>query len=329
MPDAVAFPMPGAAPFVHKSRYTTDQTNDDSQKLHKAMKGLGTDEKAIINVLGKRTPEEMDDLCRAFRHNFGQDLQKELQKETNGDFCKLLVAATTPRAEYEAELVHMAIKGAGTDENRLIEVLVGRSNADVSAIREAYKVLHGKDISQDVQGDLSGDLKDLFTSLLDGNRDEGGQHHDVERDVEALHRAGEGKIGTDERTFINLLTSRSDAHLRNVFDYYQKRYRQDFTEVVKKEFGGNLEKVLLGVVECIQNRPRWIARQFEMAMSGVGTDESRLIRLVTRFRQPSILPQVKEAYRIEHDKSLAKRIHGETNGDFRKLLLELIGEPNP
>lgn len=326
MPEALAFPTPFGAGQHQKSAYTPDQANGDCQKLKKAMKGLGTDEKTIIQVLGRRTPEEVVTICKTYRHNLGCDLQKELKKETSGNFSKLLVAITTPPADFDAELTHKAIEGLGTDESLLIEVLVGRSNSEIRDIKEAYKVLYGKDISDEVKGDTSGHVKTLFAALLEGCRNETG-HGNVESDVDALYRAGEGKFGTDEKAIINLLTRCPEEHLRAVFEMYQRRYRADANEVIQKEFSGDLRKALLSVVDCIQNRPRWIARHFEKAMAGLGTDDSKLIRLVTRFRHPAIMNKVKEAYRLEFDKTLADRIHGETSGDFRKLLLELIGEP--
>ena len=330
MPVAVQAQTPcGWAPGIQKSTLTPDQVNDDCQKLKKAMKGLGTDEKALIQVLGKRTPDEVIMICKAYQHNLGKDLQKELKSETSGDFCKLLLAITTPPAEFDAQLVRKAIEGLGTDESLLVEVLVGRSNADIKAIWDAYHVLYDKDISKEVKDDLSGDMKALFAALLQGNRDEAGQHSNVEGDAEAIFKAGEGRMGTDEKTFINILTTRPEAHLRNVFEFYQKRHQKDILEAIKNEFGGDAAKALTAVAECIQNRPRWIARQFEKSLAGIDTDESKLIRLTTRCRHPSIIGQVKEAYQREFGKTLGKRIHGKTSGDFGKLLLELIGDPNP
>jgi len=330
MPVAVQVSTPGGwAPGIQKLTYTPAQVNEDCQKLKKAMKGLGTDEKALIQVLGKRTPDEVVMISKAYQHDFGKDLQKELKSETSGDFCKLLLAITTPPAEFDAQLVRKAIEGLGTDEALLVEVLVGRNNAEIRAIRDAYQVMYDKDISKEVKDDLSGDMKAVFAALLEGNRDEAGLYNNVEGDAEALYKAGEGRMGTDEKAFINILATRQDAHLRNVFEFYQKRHKKDIIEAIKKEFSGDAAKALIAVAECIQNRPRWIARQFEKSMAGIGTDENKLIRLATRFRHPSVIGQVKEAYQREHGKSLGKRIHGETSGDFRKLLLELIGDPNP
>ena len=43
------------------------------------------------------------------------------------------------RAEYDAYCVKKAVKGAGTDEKALIEVLCSRTNEEMKAAKDAYK----------------------------------------------------------------------------------------------------------------------------------------------------------------------------------------------
>jgi len=44
----------------------------DINSLRAAMKGFGTDEKVLIEILGKRTPAQMDQICHAYKSNFGR-----------------------------------------------------------------------------------------------------------------------------------------------------------------------------------------------------------------------------------------------------------------
>jgi len=61
-------------------------------------------------------------------------------------------------------------------------------------------------------------------------------------------------------------------------------------------------------------------------MKGMGTKNDKLIRLAVRYREPLFMKKVKADYVKLYGKSLAKRIEGETSGDYRKLLLTVIGE---
>lgn len=82
----------------------------------------------------------------------------------------------------------------GTDEQALIEILAGRTNAEIFAIKNAYRQMYGADMEKEVGDDLSGHLKRLFVGMIQGQRDETGQVMDVQRDVEEIYKAGEGKV---------------------------------------------------------------------------------------------------------------------------------------
>jgi len=133
-------------------------------------------------------------------------------------------------------------------------------------------------------------------------------------------------MGTDESAFISLLCSRSDTHLRKVFDRYQQKYGHSVEKAVKNEFSGDVKKALVNLVKSITNRNEFIAEQFEDSMKGFGTKDNKLIRLTVRYRDPQIIEPIKQAYKTMFGKSLKKRIDGDTSGDYRKLLLTCIGE---
>lgn len=44
----------------------------DAQILRKAMKGFGTDEAAIINILAKRTNNQRQQIAQAFKSGYGR-----------------------------------------------------------------------------------------------------------------------------------------------------------------------------------------------------------------------------------------------------------------
>ena len=49
-------------------------------------------------------------------------------------------------AEYDAYEIHRAIKGLGTDEDALIEILCTRTNAQIQHVQKVYKA--GATVSQ-------------------------------------------------------------------------------------------------------------------------------------------------------------------------------------
>ena len=72
-------------------------------------------------------------------HAQSQDLIDDLKSELGGNFEKTVLALMMPPAEYDAREVKEAIKGLGTDEAVLIEIICTRTNEEMSAIKDAYK----------------------------------------------------------------------------------------------------------------------------------------------------------------------------------------------
>lgn len=76
-------PPPPPAPPVqaHTINYNPQP---DIEKLRKATKGFGTDEKALIDVLARVDPWQVDVLSRGFEGTAGKSLRRVIEKETSG-----------------------------------------------------------------------------------------------------------------------------------------------------------------------------------------------------------------------------------------------------
>ena len=111
----------------------------DAEKLRKAMKGLGTDEKMLIAVLGARSAVQRVEIAKKFKFMYGKDLIENLKGETSGNFQDCLVALAMAPAEYDATCIRNAVVGAGTDEDCLIEIVCTRTNAQLAMVKQTYK----------------------------------------------------------------------------------------------------------------------------------------------------------------------------------------------
>lgn len=103
------------------------------------MKGLGTDEKAIIDVLARRSISQRLDIVKQFKTLFGLDLIAELDSEISGNFFKVCRALCLEPEVFDAEELREAVEGIGTDEDCLIEIICCRTNEQILKIKEAYR----------------------------------------------------------------------------------------------------------------------------------------------------------------------------------------------
>jgi hypothetical protein len=195
-----------------------------AEVLRKAMKGLGTDEKAIIAALADISNAQRLQVSLAFKQMFGKDLIADLKSELGGKLEKVILALMTPTVLYDARELRAAMKGAGTDEGCLIEILASRTNEQIAQIKAAYKKDMSRDLESDMMSETSGHFKRMLISLCTGCRDEHSKpdHAMAQQNAKALHEAGVKKMGTDESVFNRILCTLSPEQLKLVFAEYHK-----------------------------------------------------------------------------------------------------------
>uniref|UniRef100_A0A803W0F1 Annexin n=3 Tax=Ficedula albicollis TaxID=59894 RepID=A0A803W0F1_FICAL len=298
----------------------------DAEALRKAMKGIGTDEETVLTILTTRNNAQRQEIASAFKTLFGRDLVDDLKSELTGKFETLMVSLMRPAYIFDAHALKHAIKGAGTNEKVLTEILASRTPAEVQNIKQVYQQEYEASLEDKITGETSGHFQRLLVVLLQANRDPdvGVDEALVEQDAQVLFRAGELKWGTDEEKFITILGTRSVSHLRRVFDKYMTISGFQIEETIDRETSGDLEKLLLAVVKCIRSVPAYFAETLYYSMKGAGTDDDTLIRVMVSRSEVDLL-DIRREFRKNFAKSLYQMIQKDTSGDYRKALLLLCG----
>lgn len=298
----------------------------DAHALRAAMKGLGTDEQAIIDILCKRSNAQRQQITEVYKKEFGRDLIADLKSELGGNFENVIIGLMMPTAEYCAKQCHKAIKGAGTNEDILVEILCSRPYDEIQQIAAAYQNLYGTSLEADVKGDTSGPFQRLLVMALEGVKDERAFDPEKAREqAEILYNAGEGKVGTDEAAFVEILAHAGQRQAYLIFEEYKKISGKTIEQAMNSEMSGELLNGLLAMVKTVHNRPNYFAERLHAAMKGIGTDDDALIRIIVS-RCEIDLANIKYEYERAHGKTLLSVVKGETSGDYRRALLALIGD---
>jgi hypothetical protein len=299
---------------------------EDCETLRKAFRGIGTDEDAVISVLGHRNAEQRLAIGIKYKTMFGRDLRNDLDSELRGNFLKVCDKLCMVPSAVDAAYLHEAIKGAGTNESKLIEVLCTRTNRQIERIKIAYRELFENSLEDDVANDTSGFLRAVLIAQLQANRDES---TDVEEgrvliDAKRLYEAGEGQLGTDEERFISILVARSNAHIRAVNRVYKALSEKTLEEAIESEISGDTRDAMLAILQSAENKPAFFAQVLYDSMKGAGTKDHRLIHtVVTRCEVD--MRQIKINFFSKYGEPLAKFVAEDVSGDYRHILMALLG----
>ena len=300
--------------------------NADAVALRKAMKGFGTDEQAIIDILTERSNKQRQEISTEFTREYGRDLIKDLKSELGGKFEDLIVGLMMPPVQYLCKQLNKAMAGIGTNESALIEILCPRSNEEVREIVTEYEEMFNRPLAEHICSETSGDFRRLLTLIIVGVRDPRGTI-DMEKAVEhaqKLFDAGEAKWGTDEEVFNKIMCHSSFEQLAIIFEEFKKISGMTIEQTLRHELSGDLLEALLAIVECVQHPPKYFATRLFKAMDGIGTDDTTLIRIIVS-RCEIDLENIKREFERAYDKTLISFVKSETSGDYKKALCKLIG----
>ncbi|XP_054729830.1 annexin B10 isoform X1 [Anastrepha obliqua] len=298
----------------------------DAQALRAAMKGFGTDEEEIINLLTARSNAQRQQIKAQFETEFGRDLTDDLKSELGGTFEDVIVALMTPPVEYLCKQLHEAMAGIGTDETTLVEILCTKTNEEMHEIVAAYEAKYDRPLAEQMCSETSGFFRRLLTLIVTGVRDPVGtvDPNKAREDAEALYAAGEAKLGTDEEVFNRIMTHSSFAQLRLIFDEYKELSGQTIEQAIKHEMDGGLHDAMIAIVECVQSPAAFFANRIYQAMDGAGTNDATLIRIIVS-RSEIDLGTIKDEFERIYNRTLYSAVVSETSGDYKNALAALLG----
>ncbi|XP_067262824.1 annexin A3-like [Chanodichthys erythropterus] len=300
--------------------------NEDVAALRKAIEGIGTTEKTLIEILTHRSSSQKQAISKAYQETTKRILVNDLKGDTHGDFEKVLVALARPPAVNDAKWLNKAMKGAGTDNSILIEILSSRTNKQIKELSAAYSEETKKTLIQTLKTEVSGDYGKAILLLAEGARDESTNvnANQAKEDAKALYYAGEKKLGTDESKFIEILCKRSFPHLRQTILEYKNISGKTLQKSIEKEMSGNLEKLLVSIVKCAVSTPAYFAEQLYKSMKGAGTDETTLTRVMVSRGEIDML-DIRAEYKKLYQSSLYKEINSDVSGSYGECLKMICG----
>ena len=307
--------------IIYKER---EKMSNDVEVLRKAMEGWGTDEATLIKVIANRTNRQRQEIKAQYKSTYGRDLIEDLKKETHGKLEDAFVALFTDPIEYDADALRGAMKGAGTNEDTLIEIISSRSPQQMNAVKACYQKKYSRDLEADVKKETSGTLQKILITLLQGKRSVNTKPNQAQcaQIAKEIFDAGEAKMGTDESVFNKYFGSLSPYELACVAQHYHKLTGHTILDAIDKEMHGDSKKAYRTIVYATLSPSEYFATRVNDAIKGFGTNDHLLMRILIT-RDEIDMPQIKQYYKQLYGKDMVTAIKNDISGDYQKLMVEL------
>ena len=299
--------------------------SDEIEQLEKAVSGK--DENAFIEFTLNHSNDQRVKLREDYQSKNSQDLLNDIDKNFDGDFKTVMIGLYQTPAEFDADLLYKAMKGIGCDKEVITEVLCFRTPERITEIKEKFQEKYKKDLVAEIKDETSGDYEKIAVALLDGKRGENSSP-DLEnctKIAKEIYEAGEGKIGTNEDIFIKYFTTLSPEELLLVCKEYHKNNNKNMLDTIDNEFDSHVRDLLKIILYSLYSPSEFYARQINKAVSGLGTNDNKLIRSIIARADVDIKKIIKY-YKKIFNKDMIEDVKGDISGSYQKIILGLMNK---
>ncbi|KAL5994664.1 hypothetical protein ACLOJK_024717 [Asimina triloba] len=289
--------------------------------------GLGTDERAVITILGRRNAEQRMQISLAYESLYKQSLIASLESELSGDFRKAVILWVQDPPQRDAKLAREALRKKGTKHKAvIIEIACAASPHHLVAVRQAYCSLFDCSLEEDITLYVPQPLRKLLLSLVSSYRYDKEVVDEYVAKLEAgqLHEAVKKKH-LDQEHILWILSTRNESQLKATFNFYNQDYGKPFEQDIKNCGNSEFLSLLRTATWCIETPEKHFAEVIRESIVGLGTDEDSLTRAIVTRAEVDMLNISEEYYKVNKG-SLADAVIGDTSGDYKDFLLTLIGE---
>ena len=224
----------------------------DAKSLHKAMKGVGTDTDACIEIICTRPNWYLKNIMTAYTNLTGGDLIKDLKSEvklmgnTGTLLCTLLQCQRsenpTPNKEtiekYADDLIKGGIQKLGTDEKHFMDILTKTSTPELQLLIDTYQKKAGESLLVSIDKEFTGDVKKTLKTIIYANTTP--SEYFAQRVNEAITSAGQ-----KDELLMRILITRDEVDMPKIKECYKTLYGKDMVESIKEATLGDYKNLLV------------------------------------------------------------------------------------
>ena len=281
----------------------------------------------LIQIIAHRSNLHRQKILQAYFNKYQKKLHDEFKNELTGNFQEAVISLFFTPIDFDCYHLYKATKGFGTNEDTLIEIIASRSNEELIKIKQRYPELYGKDLVKLIENETSGFFRKILLKLLEANRPNNPYPDERQcgESAKRLFDASEKKKDVWQETFLYMFTQKSREELTLISQIYYKWYSKTLFEVIESLFSGDTKRAFKAIVYSLISPSEYFAYRIHKAIKGLGTNDTILIRVVVSRDEVDIF-RIKRYFKQLYQKDMYDAIKDDVSGDYKNLLLELIGK---
>lgn len=224
----------------------------DCFQLRKALKGITTDDDALIEILCTRQQNTIEEINKRYSEMYPErTLIKDIEGKTSGDFKKILTALllskrprenksinSTECEECAKQLDEAFNKKSAVDEEIFLKFFTEKAQNEFIYISQLYHKLTKKTLLETVEKKFSRNLKKCLVAIIYS------MLNLPEYFSKCIYNSIKGP-GTDDSTLIRIIISRKEIDLPLIKQFYKQNYKVDMIQDIKGDTSGNYRKLLV------------------------------------------------------------------------------------
>ena len=272
----------------------------------------------IVEIICKLSNEQRQLLKNSYISQYGQELDKELNSLLSGKVKDLISDLMMNPIDFAAKEINESMRGLGTNEESLSEMLSTRTNRQIGKIKEAYIKLYKNTLEDDIKGDTSGTYEKILIAFSQGMRSDNPYPNTqkMKEIVQKLKEDEEGKINKDE--YIRLFSTCSYGEICTIYRLYKKTYNKNLIDEIKKEFDKDTFTFMNYFLSYISDPGAFFAEKIHKF------DDQSLRRILV-LRNEIDMDDIRYSYKELYNTELVDDIESKFKDDYQ-LALRILAQ---
>ena len=277
-----------------------------------------SDKTKIVEFICKLNKEQRMKLKETYVASYGTELIKDLEKVLSGNVEKLVCGLIKSFIDFDAEQIYLSMKGLGTDEDTLSEMIATKPSRHLNKIKQRYPELYNETLENDIKGDTSDYYRNILIAMIQGGRSDN-PYPNSEKMKEIIEKLKDDDENIKDN-FISYLVTCSYGEICTLCREYEKAYGKNILEGIKNKFGKDEYNFFNVLLNYISDPGKFFAEKIH------GFKDKDLIRIIVSNEE--ILNDIKDAYKELYNTELIDDIKNKTEGDFQLGLTILLQKTN-